>query len=587
MALPEGFLQELRDNNEIVSVIENYVELKRSGSTYSCRCPFHSERTPSFHVYPNTQSYYCFGCGAGGDVITFIRTIENLDYIEAVRFLAQRAGMAMPEDKNDDSARKRQRLYEMNREAGKFFHRQLFSPEGRDGWNYITGRQLTEHTIRHFGIGYAVNDYHKLHYYMRNLGFSEDELIEGSLLVRNNNRVYDKFVNRVMFPIFDTRGNIIAFGGRALEANAPAKYLNSAETYVFQKRDNLFALNYAKNSKKDYFILCEGYMDVISMHQAGFDSAVATLGTAITATQARLIGRMGKSEVILSYDSDGPGQKAASKGINLLSEAGVKARVLQMSGAKDPDEYIKKFGADAFAHLIESSGGAIDYELGKLAYGLDLNKEEDRASYLKKAVVFLAQIHNPLERAVYVSKTADNARVPAETVRYAVDSEISRQKKKSDRDERRNLISPRNTDKINPESAKLPREEKAERGIICFAFHNPDKLEAIRKKLTGGFATEFNRRVFQFMEQKHNAGEVFTGGMFNEGFSTDEVGRIYGILNDFSQFANAADVLNDYITVLNEYHERINQKEAGSMSNDELLELQKRLTEKQKEKTNK
>lgn len=580
MALPEGFLQELRDNNEIVSVVENYVELKRSGRTYSCRCPFHSERTPSFHVYPDTQSYYCFGCGAGGDVVTFIRTIENLDYIEAVRFLAQRAGMPMPEDKNDDSARKRQRLYEMNREAGKFFHRQLFSPEGRDGWNYITGRQLTEHTIRHFGIGYAANDYHKLHYYMRNLGFSEDELIEGSLLVRNNNRVYDKFMNRVMFPIFDTRGNIIAFGGRALSADAPAKYLNSAETYVFQKRDNLFALNYAKNSKKDYFILCEGYMDVISMHQAGFDSAVATLGTAITATQARLIGRMGKSEVILSYDSDGPGQKAASRGINLLTEAGVKSRVLQMTGAKDPDEYIKKFGAEAFAHLIESSGGAIDYELGKLSYGLDLNKEEDRAAYLKKAVVFLASIRNPLDRAVYVSKAAENARIPAETVRYAVESEISRQKKRSDRDERRSLISPRNTDKINPEAAKLPREEKAERGIICFVFNNPDKLEYVRKRLSGDFATDFNRRVFEFMEQKHNSGEAFTGGMFNEAFSTEEVGRIYGTLNDFSQFAHSQEILNDYIKVLNEYHENKNQREAGSMSFDELLEFAQRQKEK-------
>ena len=580
MALPEGFLQELRDNNEIVSVIENYVELKRSGSTYSCRCPFHSERTPSFHVYPNTQSYYCFGCGAGGDVITFIRTIENLDYIEAVRFLAQRSGMAMPEDRDDDSAKKRKRLYEMNREAGKFFHKQLFSPEGADGWNYITGRQLTEHTIRHFGIGYAVNDYHKLHYYMRNLGFSEDELIDGSLLVRNNNRVYDKFVNRVMFPIFDTRGNIIAFGGRALASDAPAKYLNSAETYVFQKRDNLFALNYAKNSKADYFILCEGYMDVISMHQAGFDSAVATLGTAITPTQARLIGRMGKSEVILSYDSDGPGQKAASRGINLLSEAGVKARVLQMTGAKDPDEYIKKFGAEAFAHLIESSGGAIDYEMGKLTAGLDLNKEEDRASYLKKVVVFLAQIHNSLERAVYISKAAETARVPSETVSFAVKSEISRQKKKSDREQYRELISPRVKDKINPESAKLPREEKAERGILCFAFHNQDKLPSVRKKLTDGFATEFNRRVFEFMEEKNNSGTVFTGSMFNEGFSTEEVGRIYGILNDFSQFAHSGEVAEDYIKVLNEYHDNIKQRDAASMSDDDLLMLAQKLKEK-------
>lgn len=579
MALPEGFLQDIRDNNEIVSVIENYVELKRSGSTYSCRCPFHSERTPSFHVYPNTQSYYCFGCGAGGDVITFIRTIENLDYIEAVRFLAQRSGMSMPEDKTDDSAKKRKRLYEMNREAGKFFHRQLFSPEGADGWNYITGRQLTEHTIRHFGIGFATKDYHKLHYYMRNLGFSEDELVDGSLLVRNNNRVYDKFVNRVMFPIFDTRGNVIAFGGRALDPDAPAKYLNSSETYVFQKRDNLFALNYAKNSKADYFILCEGYMDVISMHQAGFDSAVATLGTAITATQARLIGRMGKAEVILSYDSDGPGQKAASRGINLLSEAGVKARVLQMSGAKDPDEYIKKFGAEAFSHLINSSGGAIDYEMGKLSAGLDLVKEEDRATYLKKAVVFLAQINNPLERAVYTSKAAENAKVPVDTVTFAVKNEMSRQKKKSDREQFRNIISPK-VDKTNPEAAKLPREEKAERGILCFVFHNQDKLPAVRRKLTNGFATEFNRRVFEFMEQKNNDGTVFSGSMFNEGFSVSEVGRIYGILNDFEKFAHSEDTAKDYIMVLNEYHEKIKQKDAASMSDDDLLMLAQKCKEK-------
>ena len=253
MAVPESFLQEVRDANEIVSLIENYVELKRSGATYSCRCPFHSERTPSFHVYPNTQSYYCFGCGAGGDAITFIRTIENLDYIEAVRFLAQRAGLPMPEDRNDDSARRRQRLYEMNREAGKFFHRQLFSPEGADGWNYITGRQLTEHTIRHFGIGYAVNDYHKLHYYMRNLGFSEDELVEGSLLVRNNNRVYDKFVNRVMFPIFDTRGNIIPFPHVRKAASFPLSNTSAISSPTVEGRSTLTPRQSTSTARKPTF----------------------------------------------------------------------------------------------------------------------------------------------------------------------------------------------------------------------------------------------------------------------------------------------------------------------------------------------
>lgn len=572
MALPDGFLRELRDNNDIVSVMQGYVELKRAGSTYSCRCPFHSERTPSFHVYPDTQSYYCFGCGAGGDVVTFIKSIENLDYMEAVRFLAQRAGMAMPEDRDDGSTRLRQRLYEMNRTAGKYFHQQLFSPEGKEGLDYLTRRGLTMHTIRHFGLGYAANDYHKLHYYMKSQGFSEDELERGALLARNNNRVYDKFRHRVMFPIFDTRGNIIAFGGRALSADAPAKYLNSDETFVFQKRETLFALNYAKNSKADYFILCEGYMDVIAMHQAGFTSAVATLGTAITPSQARLIGRMGKREVILSYDSDGPGQKAASRGINLLTEAGVKARVLMMQGAKDPDEFIQKFGAEAFAHLIESSGGAIDYELNKLKNGLDLvNKDEDRSSYLKRAVVFLAQISNPLDRDVYISRTAETAGIPAETVRFAVNGEISRQKKRSKRDEMRELVTPRNTDKINPQSAKLPREEKAERGVICFLFHNADKLPYIEKKLTGGFVTDFNRRVFEFLQSRIRQGYPLELTSLNEEFDGAEMGRITGILNDFAVFAHDIQALDDYIKILNQYSESSKNITAGSMSADELL----------------
>lgn len=581
MALPDGFLRELRDNNDMVSVAQSYVELKRSGHTYSCRCPFHSERTPSFHVYPDTQSYYCFGCGAGGDVVTFIRQIENLDYMDAVRFLAQRAGMAMPEDKDDGSSRLRQRLYEMNRTAGRYFHEMLFSPEGKAGWDYITGRGLTEHTIKRFGLGYAPDDYHKLHYYMKSKGFSDDELADAALLVRNNNRVYDKFRNRVMFPIFDTRGNIIAFGGRALAADAPAKYLNSDETFVFQKRETLFALNYAKNSKADYFILCEGYMDVIAMHQAGFNSAVATLGTAITPSQARLIGRMGKSEVILSYDSDGPGQKAASRGINLLTEAGVKARVLKMTGAKDPDEFIRKYGAEAFSHLIESSGGAIDYELGKLSDGLDLvNRDEDRSSYLKKAVQFLAQIQNPIDRDVYISRTAETARIPAETVRFAVKSEMERQKRRDKRDEFRNLVSPRNTDKINPQSARLPREEKAERGILCVLYHNPDKLDYIEKTLTGGFATDFNKRVFDCMKTRISRGESLDITGFNEEFESAEMGRITGILNDFAAFAHDMQALGDYIKILNDYSESNSDTSAGSMTVDELLAY----AQKQKEK---
>lgn len=573
MPLPEEFLRELRDNNDIIDVAQSYVDLKRSGNTFSCKCPFHSDGTPSCHFYPATQSFFCFGCQAGGDVITFIKRIENLDYIEAVKFLAQRANMAMPEEKYDGTGKVRQRLYEMNRAAGRFWHQQLFSPEGAAGMRYITGRQLSEHTIRRFGLGFAADDYHKLQMYMRQQGFNDFELEDGSMLSRYNNKLHDKFRNRVMFPIFDMRGNVIAFGGRTLsEDKKVPKYLNSNETLVFQKSDNLFALNYAKNSKADYFILCEGYMDVISMHQAGFDSAIASLGTAFTESQARIISRMGKKEVILAYDSDAPGQTAAQRGINIFAKLGISARVLKMNGAKDPDEFIKRYGAEAFRQLITESGSAMDFEMDKLAAGLDLQTEEGRAQYLKKAIGFLAGINSTIDREVYITRAARQAQVPPETVRFEVNGEIKRRRKRSDREQQQALIHPRNSDRINPDAHKLPREERAERGIICFLFNNPDKLEYIRKKLTGGFATEFNGRVFAFVANIIDSGRTPDISMFNEVFTNDEMGRIMSIILDRT-FAFDMTALNEYIETLNAHSEAAQQKNIADMSADELLQM--------------
>lgn len=582
MALPEGFLQELRDNNDIISVAQSYVELKHSGNTFSCRCPFHTEKTPSCHFYPQTQSFYCFGCGAGGDVVNFIRMIESLDYIEAVRFLAQRAGMPMPEDANDQSAQKRRRLYEMNREAGKYFFKKLFSPEGKAGLDYLRNRGLSLETIKRFGLGFAEDDYHKLHLYMRGLGYSDFELADGALLAQNNNKVYDKFRNRVMFPIVDLRGNIVAFGGRTLsEDKKTPKYLNSDETMVFRKRGMLFALNYAKNSKADYFILCEGYMDVISMHQAGFDSAVASLGTSFTSEQANLISRMGKKEVILSYDSDEAGQKAASRGINLFAEAGVNARVLKMEGAKDPDEYIKKFGADAFRSLIENSGSAIAYEMDKLAKGLDLLTDDGKSAFIKKAVVFLAGINNPLDREVYISRAARISDIPADTVRRAVDAQIRKNGFYAKKRETGELIHPNRKDTVNPDALKTPREEKAERGIISFLFHNPEKLESVEKRLSGGFVTEFNKSVYEFLAKQLKMGLSPDISAFNEEFDSAQMGRITGIVND-AAFAFDEAALNDYIEVLNRFSEKKEQKEASEMTNDELLKFAASQKEKKK-----
>ena len=582
MPLPEEFLRELHDRNDIIEVAQSYVDLKRSGSTFSCKCPFHSDSTPSCHFYPSTQSFFCFGCQAGGDVITFIRRIENLDYIDAVKFLAQRAGLEMPEEKADGSSRMRQRLYEMNRTAGRFWHQQLFSPEGAEGWQYITGRQLSEHTIRRFGLGWAANDYHKLQMYMRSQGFNDFELEDGSLLARYNNKLHDKFRYRLMFPIFDTRGNIIAFGGRTLSDDKKVpKYLNSNETLVFQKADNLFAMNYAKNSKADYFILCEGYMDVISMHQAGFDSAIASLGTAFTESQARFISRMGKKEVILAYDSDGPGQTAAARGINIFAKLGIQARVLKMDGAKDPDEFIKRYGAEAFRELIEKSGSAMDFEMDKLSSGLDLDTEEGRSQYLKKAVGFLAGISNTIDREVYMTRAARLSQVPVETVRYTVNGEINRRRKKAGKDEMRELIHPRIADKINPESYKTPKEEKAERGIICWLFHNPDKLSYIRQRFSGKFVTEFNGRVFSFIENCIDAGRAPDISIFNEVFNNDEMGRIVSIVSDNS-FAFDLNVLDDFINTLNDYEDASGRKSYSDMSDDELLLQIQKLKEKKK-----
>lgn len=581
MKVSEDFMRTLRENNDIISVAQDYVELKRSGSSYMCRCPFHSEKSPSCSFSPDKQLFHCFGCGAGGDVVTFIRRIENLDFMDAVRFLAQRAGMSMPEDNgNRDNSEKRRRMYEMQREAGKFFHQKLFSPEGEVGLSYLRRRGLSDHTIKKFGLGYAADDYHELHYYLKNKGFSEYDMVDASLLANNNNKVYDKFRNRVMFPIFDTRGNVAAFGGRTLsEDKKVPKYLNSAETMIFSKSNMLFALNIAKNSKADFFILCEGYMDVISMHQAGFDSAVASLGTALTAQQCNIISRLGKKEVILSYDSDEPGQKAASRAINLLSEAGVRARVLKMSGAKDPDEFIGKYGADAFAMLIEKSAGAIEFQMDKLSAELDLNTDDGKAAYLRRVVPFLAEVRNELDRAVYISRAAKTAEVPASAITAAVERESANNKRRDKNREQNALIHPK-ADRINPEGAKIPRVERAERGLICYLYHNPDKIGWLIKNLRGHFATEFNKRVFEFMVNRLTRGEMPDISLFNEEFTPQEMGRITQMIGD-TAFANDTDAAADCAEVLND-HASAPSKPTDEMSDSELLEWAQKLKEKKK-----
>ena len=577
MRFSEDYLRDVRDNNDIISLAGNYVQLKRAGSTYSCCCPFHSEKTPSCHFYPNTNSFYCFGCHIGGDVITFVKEIEHLDYVDAVKFLAERAGMSMPDDVDDKSAQIRRRMLEMNKAAGKFFHERRMAPEGKAGLDYLTNRGLSLHAIKRFGLGFAADDWHTLHMYMRGLGYSDFELADASLLTNNNNKFYDKFRNRVMFPIFDTRGNVVAFGGRTL-GNDKAKYLNSSETAVFHKGDMLYALNIAKNSKADYFILCEGYMDVIAMHQAGFDSAVASLGTALTPQHANLLARLGKKEVILSYDSDAAGQNASSRAINLFANVGVHARVLKIEGAKDPDEFIKKYGGERFQTIIDKSGGAIDYQMDKLSNDLDLNTEDGKAQYLRRVVPFLAEIGNPLDRAVYILRASKQTGIPQENIASAVESKVKSQKYKAKKEMHKSFLSTAR-DNINPVSVKLPREEKAERGIISFLYHNPEKLAKIQNALRGDFVTDFNKKVYDFLANICQNGLQPDISVFNEEFNGSEMGRIKEITSD-ETFAFDEDALNDFINVLNEYKESTKEKSVADLTDDDMRLLVQKLKEK-------
>ncbi len=582
MTLPDEFLQRLRDNNSIESVMSGYVSLKRAGRYQKCNCPFHSEKTPSCFVYPDTNSFYCFGCGAGGDVITFVMKIENLDYFEAVKLLAQRSGMSLPEDNFDDTiAKQKAKIYEINKKAARFFHNQLKTEAGKPGLQYLLERGVSIDMIKKYGLGFAANSWSNLRTYLLGEGFSAEELNSANLISfsKEKKTSFDVFRNRVMFPIIDLRGNVIAFGGRALDTTTdPRKYLNSSDTPVFKKSKNLFSLNYAKNVaiKEKKLILCEGYMDVIAVHQAGFENAVATLGTAITPEQARLMSQY-CNEVIICYDSDEAGQKASQKAINLLSEVGITTKVIKMEGAKDPDEYIKKFGAGRFKQLLEKSEGAIDFELNKCKKDLDLNTEVDKVTYLKRTFEVLSEIESPLEREVYISKIADNQKVSKSVIQAEVDNLIRIKKRSNEKKEWSRIANGNNQrkDDVNPEAAKFPKQAKAEQGIIAFLFNHPDKLSDISSRLSpDDFVTDFNKRVFNILSHKIKSGADYSISSFNAEFSPDQMGKISEILATNRNMELEFETIVDYISVLKNFSQSSDSNKSGAdMSDDEFLQF--------------
>lgn len=581
MALSEDFLYQLRNANSIETIMSSYTNLKRRGHNYVCLCPFHSEKTPSCTIYVDTQSFYCFGCGAGGDVITFIMKSENLSYIEAVKYLAERANIALPDEELDDKSGKiKQRVYEINRTAAKFFYSQLKSPAGRVGLQYLLERGLTPETIKKYGLGFAEDKWTTLTNYMLSEGFTEDELVISGLCGRSKSgRVFDVFRNRVIFPIIDLRGNVIAFGGRLLSGEGP-KYLNSSDTPVFKKSRNLFSLNFAKASNEKRLILAEGYMDVIAINQAGFSNVVATLGTALTPEQARLMSQYAE-EIIIAYDSDEAGQKATYKAINLLSEVGLKTKILKTNDAKDPDEFIKKFGSTRFKLLLDNSEGAIVFEINKCKNGLDMDSDVGRVEYLRRVTKVLSEIVSPVEREVYISRVANEQGVSKETILFEVNANIKKRQKSQDKKEWRNITNQffSKRDNINPEASKYPREAKAEAGIIAFLLLHPDKFDVITEKISPeNFVTSFNKKVYESLILHLQSSYEVSISTFNGEFSPDEMGKISEILAKSREIEINEQTVLDYIDVLLSHIDNKDKNE--DMSDEDFLEFFNNLKDK-------
>ena len=538
MLIPREIIDDIRVRNDIVDTIGMYVNLKRAGSNYNGLCPYHNEKTPSFTVFPGTQSFYCFGCGAGGDVISFTMKSENLDYVGAIEFLAKRSGITIPTSPAQErGGMSRQRVFDMNLAAAKYFRSCLFDEKlGGEGLKYLSERRKLPMTIiKRFGLGFAPDSFWGLTNHMTRLGFTEEELVAGFLggKSKKSGKIYDYFRNRVIFPIIDTSGNVIAFGGRVMDDSKP-KYLNSSDTPGFKKSKNLFALNYAKNHCAERLILCEGYMDVIALHAAGIENAVATLGTALTQEQARIMAKYTK-EVVISYDSDEAGQRAAARAVAMLSDVGLDVKILKMTEAKDPDEYIKKFGVDNFRRLIGESRTGFEFKMESVISKIDVTLPENKIKAAGELCEYISEIASSVERDVYISAVAQRLSLSAESLKNDV-SRIRRKKLSEQKNKDFNKIKMDVMgigDRTNPDAAKNIRATAAEEAILGLMLMFDEFRDGVAKgkySLTReDFLSEFHARVFEKIMEIHGSEGGFSISLMGEFFSPDEIGRIYGL----------------------------------------------------------
>ncbi|MBQ2688310.1 MAG: DNA primase [Clostridia bacterium] len=578
MALPSSFLSELKMRCDITDIVSSYVNLKRRGRNMVGLCPFHSEKTPSFNIYPENGSFFCFGCGVGGDVITFIMKIENLDYIEAVKFLAMRAGLSMPEDSFDDGVSKlKGRILEANREAARFFHAQLMSEAGKTAQEYLVGRALSRQTVVRFGLGYAPANRFALSDYLRKKGFKDEEIVAANLAFKRSSGkgIVDRFSDRVMFPIIDLRGNVIAFGGRILADQKP-KYLNTSDTLVFKKSSNLFSLNNAKNTGLRTLILCEGYMDVIALNAAGFQNAVATLGTALTAEQALLMKRYA-DEVIICYDADEAGQKATAKAIDILRNAGLLIRVLSIPDGKDPDEFIRKNGERgqaAFKNLLESSGDDVEYRLTKLRLNHDIKRADSKANYMKEALKIIASLSSFVEQDIYCSKLAEELGIRKDAVLEDLSRLKATKRRDFDRKEYKKVTNDLvgRDEVLNPQKKDNMRGAKAEEMLISYIFHNPDMLKKASELISAtDFVTDFNARFYSYITEKISDG-LPPDLNVSQDFTPDEVSRFYSIINSYNSQTATLDAMREYIDTIHIEKSKLTKADIANMSAEEIMQ---------------
>lgn len=582
--IPDSFIQELIAKIDIVDLISEYVSLKKSGRNYMGLCPFHSEKSPSFCVNPEKNFFHCFGCNVGGDAISFIMRIENLSYPEAIKYLANKFGLKVPEDNKNYDKKKfelGQRLYQINKEAARFFYTCLQEDIGRPAMQYLKKRKINSSTITHFGLGFAPGNVKPLTDYLKNKGFEEEDIILANLAVKNEqNKIYDRFYNRLMFPIINKMGNVIAFGGRTLNDSKP-KYLNTSDTPIFKKSDNLYALNFAKNHKGDEFILAEGYMDVISLHAAGFTNAVASLGTSLTLNQAKLISRHA-STVIIAYDSDQAGQAAASRAIPILRQANLNTKILKINDGKDPDEFLNsnKNGAIKFKQLLEESKDDIEYSLEKIKvkYNLDLNK--DKVDFIKESVNFLSKIGNKIEREVYSSYLAQQTGVDKQTILIQLETavKINKELQKKQYKVRSKIKSEQH--RTNTPKLANSRGKNAQEALLAYLFEFPENFEFIKNELEIKYFTyEENKKIFEILTKMYQENKNINFNILSKYVNLSEISRLTAIFSKYSIVKKTKEDALNYVKIMKSEYEKNMVESSKNLDNETLKEYIKKLRE--------